>query len=40
MWFFLCLLGVIPNVANACHVYGLIMGMIIGAAPAFKRLFD
>jgi GlpG protein len=39
IWFFLCLLGIIPHVANACHAVGLFMGMIIGAAPLAKRIF-
>jgi GlpG protein len=39
VWFFLCLFGVIPGVANACHAVGLLMGMIIGAAPLAKRIF-
>ena len=33
VWFFLCLSNVIPNVANVCHAVGLILGMLIGAAP-------
>jgi GlpG protein len=37
VWFFLCLFNVIPNVANACHAVGLVMGMIIGAAPLGAR---
>ena len=39
VWFFLCLLEIIPGAANACHAVGLIMGMIIGAAPLAKRIF-
>jgi len=39
VWFFLCLFGVIPGVANACHAVGLLMGMIIGAVPLAKRIF-
>jgi GlpG protein len=39
IWFFLCLLNIIPGVANACHAAGLLMGMIIGAAPLAKKLF-
>jgi GlpG protein len=39
VWFFLCLVGVIPNVANVCHAAGLLIGMIIGAAPLAKRAF-
>jgi GlpG protein len=39
IWFFLCLMGIIPNVANVTHAVGLLMGMIIGAAPLAKRLF-
>jgi GlpG protein len=38
IWFFLCLLNVIPGVANVCHAVGLFMGMIIGAAPLAKRI--
>jgi GlpG protein len=37
IWFFLCLVGIIPGVANVCHAVGLVMGMIIGAAPLVKR---
>jgi GlpG protein len=40
VWFFLCLFGIIPHEANACHAYGLGMGMMIGAAPMVKRIFD
>ncbi len=39
VWFFLCLVGFIPHVANACHAYGLVMGMIIGAFPVARKLF-
>lgn len=39
IWFFLCLTNVIPGAANACHAVGLIMGMIIGAFPMFRRAF-
>lgn len=39
VWFFLCLLNIIPGVANVCHAAGLLMGMIIGAAPLAKRIF-
>ncbi len=39
IWFFLCLFGVIPHVANVCHAAGLLMGMMIGAAPLVKRIF-
>jgi GlpG protein len=37
IWFVLCLVNVIPNVANACHAVGLVMGMLIGAAPMLNR---
>ena len=30
IWFFVCLLGVIPNVANMAHVFGLLSGFGIG----------
>jgi GlpG protein len=36
-WFFLCLVGVIPNVANAAHGVGLLLGLLIGCAPTFWR---
>jgi GlpG protein len=39
IWFFLCLMDIIPGAANACHAAGLVMGMIIGAAPLAKRMF-
>ena len=39
VWFFLCLLQIIPGVANGTHVTGLVMGMIWGALPMAKRLF-
>jgi len=39
VWFFLCLVGIIPGVANACHAAGLVLGMIIGALPALRRMF-
>jgi GlpG protein len=39
IWFFLCLLNVIPHAANVCHAAGLLMGMMIGAAPLAKRIF-
>ena len=37
VWFFLCLANIIPGVANVCHAAGLIMGMVIGAAPLAGR---
>jgi GlpG protein len=36
-WFFLCLFHVIPHVANGAHGFGLVMGMIWGAAPPLAR---
>jgi len=39
-WFFLCLIGIIPHVANGAHGFGLALGMIWGAAPPLlKKLF-
>lgn len=38
-WFFLCLFGVIPQVANGAHGFGLVMGMIWGAAPPLAKKF-
>jgi hypothetical protein len=36
-WFFLCLIGIIPHVANGAHGFGLVMGMIWGAAPPLAK---
>ncbi len=33
VWFILCAVGVIPNVANWAHGIGLAVGMVIGIAP-------
>jgi GlpG protein len=33
VWFFLCLVNVIPNVANWAHGGGLFLGMLWGALP-------
>jgi GlpG protein len=38
-WFFLCLFGLLGDVANGTHAVGLILGMAWGAAPMAKRLF-
>jgi GlpG protein len=39
-WFFLCLFGIIPHVANGAHGFGLAMGMIWGAGPPLlKKIF-
>ncbi len=35
VWFFLCLLGVIPGIANGAHAGGLLLGLLIGYAPTF-----
>jgi GlpG protein len=39
VWFFLCLYGIIPGVANGTHTVGLVMGIIWGAFPMVKRIF-
>jgi GlpG protein len=36
-WYFLCLFGVIPNVANIAHTAGLVLGALWGAAPMAGR---
>ena len=36
-WFFLCLVHIIPHVANGAHGFGLVMGMVWGAAPPLAR---
>ena len=40
IWFFLCLFGVIPNIANGAHAVGLALGVLWGflaSLPAMKR---
>jgi GlpG protein len=37
IWFVLCLAGLLGNVANGTHAVGLVMGMIWGSIPWFKR---
>ncbi len=36
-WFFLCLLHIIPHVANSAHGVGLALGMIWGAGPPLAK---
>ena len=36
-WFVLCLVGIIPHVANACHAVGLLVGMAWGWVSAKLR---
>ena len=36
-WLFVCMAGVIPHVANAAHVAGLLVGIAIGFAPVAWR---
>jgi GlpG protein len=38
-WYFLCLFGVIPHVANSAHTVGLLVGVLWGAAPIAGRFF-
>jgi GlpG protein len=38
-WYFLCLFGVIPHVANSAHTVGLLVGVLWGAAPMAGRFF-
>ncbi|MEX2142176.1 MAG: rhomboid family intramembrane serine protease [Pirellulales bacterium] len=39
LWFILCLVGVIGNIANWAHGVGLAVGMVIGIAPyAWRRM--
>ncbi len=37
VWLFLCMTGVLGNVANSAHVAGLIVGVVIGVAPHLWR---
>ena len=37
-WLFLCMTGLLGPVANVAHVVGLIVGVVIGAAPHLWRL--
>jgi len=39
IWFFLCLFGLIGNVANGTHFVGLALGMLWGAAPMAGKFF-
>ena len=39
IWFFLCLFGIIENVANGTHVVGLVLGVLWGAAPMARKFF-
>jgi GlpG protein len=36
-WFFLCVAGVIPHVANIVHGVGLVVGIIVGRLPSLWR---
>lgn len=36
-WLVLCIIGVIPDVANAAHVAGLAVGVAVGYAPTLRR---
>jgi GlpG protein len=36
-WYFLCFTGLIGSVANMAHTVGLLVGVLIGAAPHFWR---
>ncbi len=38
-WYFLCLFGYIQNVANGAHTYGLVLGVLWGAAPMARKFF-
>jgi GlpG protein len=39
-WFVLCLVGVIPGVANGAHGFGLVVGMVWGVTPPLvKKIF-
>jgi GlpG protein len=38
LWFFLCLAGMLGNVANGTHVAGLVMGMVWGAFPLARKV--
>jgi hypothetical protein len=38
-WYFLCLFGIIPNVANMAHGVGLGIGMLWGFFPLEKPKF-
>jgi GlpG protein len=37
LWFFLCLVGVIPNIANATHASGLALGMAWGFLSSLRH---
>jgi GlpG protein len=39
IWFFLCLSGLLGNVANGTHAVGLLVGVIWGAVPMARKFF-
>jgi GlpG protein len=39
MWLFLCMTGLVGNIANGAHVGGLVSGVVIGIAPVLWRRF-
>jgi GlpG protein len=40
LWFGACLIGVVPNVANAAHGVGLAVGAALGYLPQIRRLLE
>jgi GlpG protein len=38
-WYFLCLFGLLGNVANYAHTFGLLIGVLWGGAPMARKFF-
>lgn len=37
LWLFLCMFGVVGNIANTAHLVGLVVGLLLGLIPAGRR---
>jgi GlpG protein len=40
IWFFLCLTGLLGNIANTAHAVGLVVGIIMGCLPKWMGRFS
>ena len=37
-WLVVCMTGMVGPIANAAHVAGLVIGMLVGAAPHWRQV--